>query len=465
MSNKRTKLLGLFTALFLLLTTIGVADDVKEPDAPKEPGTQRSEVPEQTEADLKRQAEELRQQQRMREEIKRQREREDLSDAPLITIRGKVLLPDGSPAKDLQIDMHCMPHQMNFAPRTVDEQGEYSCDLPLGTWMVARVLNPNNPVDGNGERLVSSIISNIVTENPVAEHYDIHLQQGIRVTGTLRYEDGTPAVKKSVRLKEYELKRPDDPKRGGMISYSHHHTDEDGRYTVWVRPNKEHELAPLDCPDDAMPLQLPEHQQEFTVDFVLPMPTVLRFVLPDGTTATDVVVVVVSGQDGRHSVGHPDRFQPELDGSFRAVLSQRIAYLISAKTSDDKFGKHHFILANEILGTEIPNPITLTLEPPVTCKVKVAELKSGAPIANHTLNYYPQKRIHNTWTLSGFSMDTRGAAWTEDDGVATLPLFVGAEYAVYSSDGGGVSRLEITPEQSGEIMERTLTIALPEAEE
>lgn len=81
--------------------------------------------------------------------------------------------------------------------------GVNSCMMPVGTRMLVLVGNQEKRSQWLEDGLGSPILSGIVKENPAEGEYDIHLQKGIRVGGTLRYEDGTPAVGKIVLVQVY----------------------------------------------------------------------------------------------------------------------------------------------------------------------------------------------------------------------------------------------------------------------
>jgi len=382
-----------------------------------------------------------------------------------VTVRGRVFQPDGSPAKDQYLTIQYQMPTRNaciVGGARTNEQGEYSYAIPVGTWMVAMVNNQGRSSEWLHGGLASPVVANFVTENPRVEDYDIHLKPGIRVSGTMRYEDDTVAIGKALIIEAFGFdgRRVRLPARDdGEFRYTqpgstqHVWSDENGRYTLWLLPDQEYEIRVPDLPGDErrQPLRLTKDEKERTIDFTFPQPTPFVFVLPDGTPTTDVDVSINS----RFRIGggptadrQIERLQPEADGSFREVLAP-VANLISVKTKDRQFGANLVVQGDERL-----KPITLTLAPAVIGKVKFVEAGTGKPLADRGLSYYPSKRLHDMLLLGNTQRpeDIR----TDADGVATLPfMYIGADYRLY--DGYEIQprlpRVEFSPQTPGEVID------------
>ena len=153
---------------------------------------------------------------------------------------------------------------------------------------------------------------------------------------------------------------------------------------------------------------------------------------------------------------YSERLKPEPDGDFRTILAPPIVYLITAKTKDGKFG------VNRVIQDEYPETLSLTLEPPAIGKIKVVEKETGNPMVNLNLTYYPQKEIDNKLPrMRRFAPP--GQQWneirTDDNGVATLPMFIGADYKLYNHEWK--INVEFTPKKPGEIIDRGTVTVVP----
>ena len=385
---------------------------------------------------------------------------------PTVTVRGKVFMPDGSPAKERYIEvayMHLTRNTTTYLGTRTNDAGEYSFQLPLGVQMTALVKNPEKSSQWLEEGLASPLLFATALDNPIAGLYDIRLRKGIPVSGTMRYEDGTAAAGKTIKVEMYAfegrvpLPVTDSP---GQISYyrpskyQHVFTDKDGRYTFWLLPNQEYELEVADLLGDARTQSLQKlarGEEGRTIDFTLPQPTVFTFILPDGKATTDVDVCIDSRMDERHTNRQIQQLLPEADGVYQAVLSP-IANLISVKTKDGKFGINRVIQGDERL-----KPIALTLEPPAIGKVKFVEKETGTPIAGRSLAYYSAKKIHDNLHLNTNNFRPVEIE-TDANGVATLHMFVGADYSLYDGfdyeDKPRLPGVGFSPQKSGETVDK-----------
>ncbi len=197
------------------------------------------------------------------------------------TIHGKVFLPDGSPAKNRWVNV-----QYQFLDRNagsgglvpVNEQGEYTVKLSVGTRLTVIAANRQKSSEWIDDGHASPIVSAVVTKNPAAGQYDLHLKKGIRVSGTMRYEDGTVAADKTllVRMFGFDGKSFTLPEKNESGEdyyyrpncYQHVWTDKDGRYTLWLLPGQEYELEQEDSPNEnrRQTLKLAAEEKERILD-------------------------------------------------------------------------------------------------------------------------------------------------------------------------------------------------------
>ena len=377
------------------------------------------------------------------------------SGVPETVVRGRVFMPDGSPAKNRYISVQYQnptKNSVRLSGTHTNEQGGYLHDVPVGVPMLAMVKNREHSSQWLEDGLASPIISTYVKESHAEGEYDIHLQKGIHVGGTLRYEDGTPAVNKTVMINVYgfggesfTLPEKDSLGRDNFFRpylYQHVYSDENGNYTFWLLPDGVYEIEQEDMLGDKrrQPLELAADETERTIDFTLPQPTVLHFVLLDGTPVSDAEIYICSRM-GEHQNRRIVKLQPEQDDKFRVVLSPT-ANLISVKTPDGKFGANQFVEGEERL-----NPITITLLPAAAAKVRLINTTTDQPIVGKKLACIPSLRIHdNLLLLNGEMLEQ---VQTDENGVATMTnIYVGdAEYHLYDgySEAEDKLRMDFAP--------------------
>ena len=182
--------------------------------------------------------------------------------------------------------------------------------------------------------------------------------------------------------------------------------------------------------------------------------TTLSFTLPDGTPTKDVIVNIGSyvpdGPPGSQQIA---RLQPAADGTFQSRLSP-VANLIRARTRDGKFGAIRLVLGEERL-----QPIAFALEPAVTYTFTFVEKSTGKPIIDRPIVCLPQKAIPGS-TPRRYVTISSTFTQTDENGVATLTVYVGADYAVneFSAPGTGpkprLPDLLLSPKTAGEVIDR-----------
>jgi hypothetical protein len=143
MPNQTLKLFGLISACFLLLVAATGADEpATEPEVPEVVKNARAAAEQSGRTAEEQDAEAVKKRtEAMANEARRQRENErrKMENAPTVSVRGKVFLPDGSPATNVTVQLMTMPHKIGVPGLlNTDAQGEYSCELQVGTWLVAR---------------------------------------------------------------------------------------------------------------------------------------------------------------------------------------------------------------------------------------------------------------------------------------------------------------------------------------
>jgi hypothetical protein len=329
-------------------------------------------------------------------------------------------------------------------------------------WMVAMVKNRDKSSKWLAGGFASPIISNIVTKDLDAKYYDIHLQKGIPVTGTLRYEDGTPAGGKTVFIEMFgfdghSIPFPvkDEYGRNNYTRpslYQHVYTDKNGNYTFWLLPYQDYELTVEDLPGKEyrrMPLKLTNKKAK-KMDFTLPQPTQMSFVTPNGKPTLDVMVKIDSRmqEQGRPADDRQQtQFQSDSQGHVSAILSP-IANLISVRTKDGQFG------TNLIIQGEHTKDLTIVLDAPVVGKVRFVEKNSGKPIAGRKLCYIPLKKINDHLLLINGSKPEEIRA--DENGTATLPfMYPGADYNLYDGyrDTPEIPEVDFQPQKPGTVLD------------
>ena len=184
--------------------------------------------------------------------------------------------------------------------------------------------------------------------------------------------------------------------------------------------------------------------------------TQFTFTLPDGTETKDVIVsIAVNANLQERTLGTRQiaQLQPAADGTYRAPLSPAIN-LLSVRTRDGKFGVNRLIQGDERL-----QPVSFALEPAVPGTVKFVEKSTGTPLAAREISCMPLKAIpaelagDTRWSIQS----SRTAIRTDENGVAELTMYVGADYLVYyanvDTSPPRVFSIRLSPQTAGVAMD------------
>ncbi|GHT31353.1 hypothetical protein FACS1894214_2600 [Planctomycetales bacterium] len=349
-----------------------------------------------------------------------------LGEERTVTIQGKVLLPDGSPAGETFLYFNQLSAFKNCQDiQATDKDGNFTVKgVHVGAYSTAVMTQPQKP-GGPADSLASPVIATIITDPPTPGQFDIQLQKGIKVHGKLIYEDGSPAVDKFISFITYPFGKKNiithkeaNLSSGASISACcGAKTNDRGEYTKMLVPG-EYTVSQSDRfeNDTEQLITLKPEEQERRIDLTLPNPTKGQIVLPDGSPAANLQINYISLSKINGCLS--SQTTSDKNGNFSLNLSP-YGNMLQTVTKDGKFG-----LVKYIKGDERLKPLTLTLQPPVIGKVRLVS-RSGKPVAGLPLYYAPLLHTGENSTHSSLPVNIV----TDSDGNAELTqLFVGGEY-------------------------------------
>ncbi len=375
-----------------------------------------------------------------------------------IEIRGRILMPDGSPAPESLLKTSCASDLgIALSSYYSDKNGGYKGKGFVGSYYLACVNNPGGPSDN----LASSVVATVITDPPTPGQFDIQLREGIRVHGSLLYENGKPASEKTVFFKVYPFKElstvPEKDKLndglGLGLSFSAK-SDKKGGFSKALLPGEY--FVSMDGQfgsDGKKTIVLKPDEKEFRLDLTLPNPTEGQVFMPDGSPAANLEIATVRGLTrGNHSDTSEDQFKTDAEGRFRANFSPQ-SNMLQLATADGKYG-----LVRYLEGEERNEPLKLVLQPAATGKVRIISAATGKPIAGHPLLYAPRLEVKSEPPRSfagGYSVQTK----SDSEGWVVLDrLYVDGRYELGFELPQGAEtypylQCEFTPTQPGELID------------
>ncbi len=376
---------------------------------------------------------------------------------PLIEIRGRVLLPDGTPAPNPYLQVQEFGDSDGRYPAATDENGEFSDMVRVGN-LYAIIVRSSQHRGGVEEKFASPVIATVVTDPPTPGQFDIQLQKGIRVHGTIKYASGEPAADQNIVFsvfpfrREEEKKAPEDQNHFalfGRVAFQTY-SDKNGNYERFLLPGEYHVRASNMFGDDAEKILVvnPSHT-EIGMDFTLSAATLGKVTLPDGTPAANMEFWAVKNMSDTSTA--TEYTKTDQDGRFRVFLSP-LVNMLAFGTKDGRFGLNY-----PIDGKNRFEPLDLVLQPPATGKVRLLSGRTGKPIVGYKLSSSASYSPLSDKGVSVTSEDVKSDA----EGYVTLKrLYLGAQYRLsttYPVEGrpgwGTGMSFEFVPKKSGEVID------------
>ena len=349
----------------------------------------------------------------------------------MVEVRGRVTYPDGSPGKDLLLYSSVRSRTKNeMGTEETDADGYYSVKVPEDGFFVIVVNQqqgwPDNkkPMLGFASPAVSAYIGK---SSPDVVERDIILAEGVPLRGRLTYENGEPAIGKTVSANVYPFGRESimfakgRAASGGSVNVGVSVTsNEQGEYVIPLMPG-EYVVSQSDQfgEDINHTVIIRVGDEEHVLDFVVPAETTGIVLLPDGSPAGGVNIWCDS-IIGEHSAKVGGRKTIDADGSFRLQLTP-FGNMLTFYTKDKSLGRVVYLRDDERLEHQ-----TVTLAEPEIGRMRLINEDSGKPIAGLKIRYNPRlERNNGNGGITGMPL----FAETDGDGYAELPhLFVGGVY-------------------------------------
>jgi hypothetical protein len=376
-------------------------------------------------------------------------------DAPKLTFKGKVLNPDGTPARELvtfnSIAVYENPRTEIFGDSSApwnqptyytstscvtagsDKEGmfEFSEVLPAGTYMMIYAYSGTIP---------RKLVSQPVVFRTEADRDDITIQllEGIPVYGTVMFDDGTPADGRSVAGVRHVLTLP-GVKDENAINHIKNNSyldfqapvQEDGKFELYLPPgnfmirefgdNNDKHAVPITIHD---PKTDKDAKQEYRVDLVYPAPLRGKFVKEDGTEPGELKVNY--GAKTENGTGmYSFTMQPKSGGKFS--LDKRTGSFLFAVTKEGSFGIIHPIPDDQLAEYQ-----TVVLKPTATVQLKLRD-SSGSPVVGKSITAQIVSRMEGSESMTHIA---ESPSITDDEGVAVFKIPSGTGCYHFSWEGG-----------------------------
>jgi len=354
-----------------------------------------------------------------------------------ITLKGKVLKPDGTPAVGVRVRFQAItlkdPQEFEFVSnnygfRDTDREGQFelSRDIPADTTLVF-YTDPSSLASLSLETLVSEPFVFLADKD--RDDIVIQLQEGIRVDGIAIFDDGESATGRLVAAYYQITPLFDAEKLNGQKSipigisasiYAVVHID--GKYELYLPPG-EFQLKYFGNDEDSqpVPLSIKDRQKEHFAVLIWPDPPRGKFVKEDGS-APGILRSFHISDDGR-SCRAP--IQVQSDGRY-TLLEKEKGSILFAITVDGSLGIIHSIPDEELDEFQ-----TVVLKPTATATLQLHD-STGQPLSGQMIQVLATvKGGEDGAAYGGLSVSA-----TDVDGVATFRLPPGTADYRLTWDGG-----------------------------
>lgn len=230
-----------------------------------------------------------------------------------ITVKGKVLMPDGTPAKRGVVSMTSLLYISNNSMgwhsvkghnhsqggmTYVDDTGGFEFHLEEGSNTIlsavcdtyggssaAAVFLSSDPKRLDRQKLIAPPVAFVPREN--GPEIVLQYEEGVFVEGTVTFDDGTPAVNQSLTVQQYVTPAlgADIPAvQEKMVFTTTTRIGEDGKFALYLLPG-EYTFVTSDFPvqEERRQNVVIERDKENRFALTAPSPIHVRFELKDGT--------------------------------------------------------------------------------------------------------------------------------------------------------------------------------------
>ncbi len=243
-------------------------------------------------------------------------------DAPLVSLRGKVSFPDGSPVSECRVDVFSVA--FTYARRFSSAEGKLppsttDCATSTrgcgggvkkdGTFQIDNAALPGSNVVltvccwNKNKRFVSKPLVCVAREN--REPLNITLEEGIPVHGKITYENDSPAANRGLNFEQQlePILGADIPVMKELFRSSlWAAANNAGEYEIFLTPG---DYAVLDRQRQKATLKIEKADTEQRLDLTLPTPIFIEAKNADGSSAGRVSYVF-AGENGILSSSGPD---------------------------------------------------------------------------------------------------------------------------------------------------------------
>ena len=374
-------------------------------------------------------------------------------DAPKLTFKGKVLYPDGTPADRVLVEFQTIalfenPRQpldikptystaTNGSNKGTDREGnfEFSEIIPAGTTVMFYVRSSN---------LSPKLVSNpfVFLSETDRDDITLQLQEGIPVNGTATFDDGTPAINRTVMGVRHitPLIGVNELQKSAVNNFHVEYqtpVQADGKFELYLPPG-DFQIKNFGAPDDSrsVPIVIIDIEKEYRVDLVLPNPLRGKFIKEGNMEPGNIRTVYLSKSE---NFTYTHSFTSKPDGEFS--LYQRNGSSILGMTEDGLFGIIHPISDDKLNEYQ-----TVVLKPTATVRLQLHD-SSGQPLVGQRIGASAGARIQHSSSMASLSTST-----TDADGIATFRFPPGTADYQFTWDGGGKMEFSRTF-QPGEVVD------------
>jgi hypothetical protein len=357
--------------------------------------------------------------------------------APAVKVKGRVLLPDGSPAKNISITcVECGKHSSRRYSAQTNDKGEYtSHEMPVGSLFGVSIQSSTEKPPAAGMfrmlqqpaakpvKYASAWVTAEATDPYPVGQFDIQLKsEGINLHGKVTCADGTPAAGKTLQLQTFPLRKEQD-KQGHYSLFCHTFvfaTDKNGEFSELVPPG-EYELILHEKPDAKQNVNLKQENKEFVQNFTLPSPIKATVLLPDGSPASNLRVSISHINFMNNFSTRGSSVMTDKKGEFPVIMNADFV-VFDCVTEDNKFGTVQMRVGKDT------RPFTMTLAPPSQVKMRLVNV-DGKPLSDCQVSYERAVRYQRGSSRSATFGSSRTAT-TDRNGDVVLPMFASGEYHI-----------------------------------